>query len=589
MLDRLQEILKSAVLRQPAVGGELLLPALVVEELAGAFGLASAGLWLIAGTSFEQISQVPGGRSSAETDPALRARLVNAAELPGELLQEEIPTAGLQCQTIAALVASGLTLVLELEGSAIPFGLTESAVEILADLYRRGRLDVCQRFRESIDRFDLFLPGLYGAGSAAELSAVLASDLPAVLGCTRVCVCVREGSGWRMESATGPGGVNERAEAVLKTCRAVAEQSRQQRGGVAEVCEVGRRWILPLDASGCWADSSRALVLEFANGDLIDEEFSQRVVRHVRVALRNHGVTGGARGRSRGSLGIRRRLWVVVGAAVVAAGVLCLWPAELRISASGRLLPRQRLRMYAPESGLVTAVAVRDGSQVIPGQPLIQLRSDELLIELEDVLGQLAAAEARIAAIEQLKALRSADPGVLAAEQAEISAGMDSLIVRRRLLEDRISSLEVRAEFAGRVYADDAAERMMGRPLQRGQFLFEVADPAGSWELHLEVPERETRYVLAAMSVSPPVVEFFSESAPELVQTGRLSRISESAEVNDAGQLIMRVRADLDGSTRNAESERPGAGVRAEISCGHRSLGYVLFRRFIEFVQRGGR
>jgi hypothetical protein len=91
------------------------------------------------------------------------------------------------------------------------------------------------------------------------------------------------------------------------------------------------------------------------------------------------------------------------------------------------------------------------------------------------------------------------------------------------------------------------------------------------------------------MSVSPPVVEFFSESAPELVQTGRLSRISESAEVNDAGQLIMRVRADLDGSTRNAESERPGAGVRAEISCGHRSLGYVLFRRFIEFVQRGGR
>jgi hypothetical protein len=85
------------------------------------------------------------------------------------------------------------------------------------------------------------------------------------------------------------------------------------------------------------------------------------------------------------------------------------------------------------------------------------------------------------------------------------------------------------------------------------------------------------------------MISFFSESAPGTVHTAHVSRISESAVINGAGQLMLRVRADLASETFGGMQERPGAGVRAEIACGKKSLGYVLLRRFVEFVQRGGR
>jgi hypothetical protein len=132
-------------------------------------------------------------------------------------------------------------------------------------------------------------------------------------------------------------------------------------------------------------------------------------------------------------------------------------------------------------------------------------------------------------------------------------------------------------------------ERLTGKPLQRGQLLLELANPQGAWELQLEVPERESRHVMSAAAEGPPTVSFFSESAPETIHWTQVSRIAESAVINEAGQLMLRVKAELAADVLGGARERPGAGVRAEIACGRRSLGYVLLRKFLEFVQRGGR
>ncbi len=591
MLDQLQDVLQRAVQRQPPGGPEELLLVLTAQELASAFQLTAAEVWVRDGSAAECVARSSGVGVGGEVDAECLERLKAAASQPGQVLQGQSGSAGVVRQTTAVEAASGLLVVLELTGASIPVGLCESAVEILADLYRRCRLGGLRRFRHATERLDLFLPGLYGAGTLVDLSALLSADLPAVLGCDRACVCVRETAGWRMESATGVDGVNDRAEAVLRICRAVSDQSRENSSPTpVETRDGSRHYIFPLGSGGAWADSHRALVVEFASGRTLDREFTVRVLRHVRAATRN--LESGDRNSQRlprFRQMSRNRFWIWSTAAAGVILCLCFWPSELRVSANGRLLPNERTRIYAPENGIVSIVAVRDGEDVTAGQLLVRMRSDDLAIELESVLGQLAASEARLASIEQLKASQSADAGMLSAEQSEISAGLDSLRLRRRLLESRLASLEVRAEFAGRVYADEAAERMAGRPLQRGQFLMEVANPEGSWGLQLDVPERETRHVLAAMRGGNPSVNYFSESAPEIVRTGRILRASECAMVNGESQLTMRVEADPGTTAEDVMRERPGAGVRAEISCGERSLGYVLLRRFFEFVQRGGR
>jgi len=596
MMDQLQSVLESAVRRQPAGASDESLPALTVRELVTGFGLESADLWTVDGSVLECVGRsgwtdVRTSDSRSPLDELTRKRLEAAAASPSLLFVEGSEDCRSLRQTISAEAATGLMLVLELQGVQIPDGLAQSAVEILADLFRRSRLGVLRLHRAGSERLDQMLPGLYGVTSESGLGAVLAADIPAVLGCSRVCVCRRDVGAWRMESATGLEEVNERAEAVLRICRAVAEQAKLQSGtGLTEFSDGGVQWLFPLSVDGGWSESERALVVEFGPGLRPDRELMLRLLRQIRGVLRNLQSSRGVAGAGLGIPSMfRKRLTRAVIAVSAASLLLTLVKVELWVGASGRLLPTQRLQIHAAESGIVTLVTVRDGEQVSAGQLLVQLRSDELSLELESVLGQAAAADARLAAIEQLKAARSADVALLSAEQAELSAGMESLRLRRQLLERRLASLEVRAEFDGRIYADEMSERMAGKPLERGQMLLELANPQGAWELQLEVPEREARHVIAAASEGAPEVSFFSESAPEKSHITRLSRISESAVINDAGQLMLRVRADLAAEVLGGVQERPGAGVRAEIACGQKSLGYVLLRKFLEFVQRGGR
>ncbi len=591
MLEQLQTILEHAVRRQPADTSDELLLLLTVRELAAGFGLHSVELWSVDGATVEYAARCGAGDPQGAPDADSRVRVELAAASTGRLFEELLEgQLGLR-QTIGIEAAAGWLLVLELSGPEIPAGLVESAAEILADLFRRSRLAVLRRCRTGIERLELMLPALYGALSEPALGAVLAADLPAVVGCSRACVCRRDAVGWRMESATGADGVNERAEAVLRICRVVAEQAKQQSGGaVTELPDGGSQWVLPLSIGGVWSESERALVLEFGGGAKPDRELLQRVLQQIRGALRNLEAASGSRGhRSAGQSLFSSKRRLLIAAIAVVILVLALVPTELWVAAAGRLLPSQRLQIYAPENGIVTFVAVKDGDQVSEGQLLMQLRSDELSLELESVLGQTAASEARLAAIEQLKAARSADMALLTAEQAELSAGMESLRLRRALLERRLAALDVHAKFSGRVYADDMTERLTGKPLQRGQLLLELANPQGAWELQLEVPERESRHVMSAAAEGPPTVSFFSESAPETIHRTQVSRIAESAVINEAGQLMLRVKAELAADVLGGARERPGAGVRAEIACGRRSLGYVLLRKFLEFVQRGGR
>ena len=122
--------------------------------------------------------------------------------------------------------------------------------------------------------------------------------------------------------------------------------------------------------------------------------------------------------------------------------------------------------------------------------------------------------------------------------------------------------------------------------MQRGQYLFEVADPKSGWQLDLRVPEADARHVLNAIAGSDTnlPVSFALETSPETFRQTHLQSLAASTELDAAGTLSTLAVAQVDGE--GFQDQRPGSGVVAYISCGRFSAGYVWFRKMIEFVQR---
>lgn len=282
-----------------------------------------------------------------------------------------------------------------------------------------------------------------------------------------------------------------------------------------------------------------------------------------------------------------RRLLAAVGLTTIVSSGLMFAQMDLQIEASGKLVPSARVFVFAPEDGVITDVFVEDGATVANKAPLCVLRNEDLEIQLETIEGEVASTHARLAALESLRGDRSlTQSGMLSVEQAELKERLSSLESQSEILQQRMARLAMTATMAGQVYGDRLQELLKGRPVQRGQYLFELADPSSGWQIDLRIPEVEVRHVIHGQAESPdPLsISITVETDPEKRIATSLTRLSASTEVDDYGQLSVLATA-IPGKA-DISNPRPGAGVIGRISCGKRSAGYVLFRRIIESVQR---
>ncbi|MFM8220721.1 MAG: hypothetical protein ACKOJF_17540, partial [Planctomycetaceae bacterium] len=77
------------------------------------------------------------------------------------------------------------------------------------------------------------------------------------------------------------------------------------------------------------------------------------------------------------------RRWVLgVGLLAVALAGLAVTPVAYRVEARGRLQPATGRALFAPRDAEVTEVFVTGGERVVAGQPLVQLRDQQLDSEL---------------------------------------------------------------------------------------------------------------------------------------------------------------------------------------------------------------
>jgi len=286
-----------------------------------------------------------------------------------------------------------------------------------------------------------------------------------------------------------------------------------------------------------------------------------------------------------------KRAYMTAGAIGAAALLGWLIPAELTVTARGRLQPVERRAIFAPADGVVLEVLAEDAKPVAADQLLLRLDSPALDLEAARIAGELATAEEQLRSVkaERWSAANGPsrpehDASELAAQEESLAALVASLGAQQQLVARQQDDLVVRSPIAGKVVTWRATDLLRGRPVARGQELLTVANEAGPWRLELDIPDREFRQVLLAQQSNeqPLEVSFRLATEANSVFAGQLSKLSGATQTRDDAQLVVPAEVTFDRAA--APVLRTGAQATAKIHCGRRPIAYVWFHEIWEWL-----
>ncbi len=231
--------------------------------------------------------------------------------------------------------------------------------------------------------------------------------------------------------------------------------------------------------------------------------------------------------------------------------------------------------------------------EVEEGDLLATLRNTDLEVAITDVLGRQASSEEELVSTQRALAdstLTTADRTRLSGRAAQLRREIESLETQHRLLLSKRENLEVRSPIKGVVVTWQVRDRLMLRPVEKGQSLLSVADKSREWELEIHMSDDRLghinrAYAEAAAKGEPLEVDYVLATDPGTRHYGTVRDIHEQAEVRGEEGNTVLVRITIDPSRHEREELGAGATVTAMINCGPRSLGYVWFHDLIAFVQ----
>jgi multidrug resistance efflux pump len=509
-------------------------------------------------------------------------------------------------------------------------------------------IDAQQTTLTQVDRFSR---AVHESLDPIATAFVLANEARRIIGCDRVSVLVRQGRRLRLEAVSGQESVERRATAVqaIEALGRVVSRARdplwhpdpgrelppqieEELEHFIDESHATALAVIPLDrprptpvvkqggvdaVAVARAESNADADVEPV-GVLVAEWFSSSsfdggkrarvdlVSDHGRVALANaldhtslplFGLLD-LLGKSRvltTARNLPRTLTAAV-AALTALAALILIPAELRLEGKGTLEPVHRRDVFAGIDGVVESIAdgVVHGIDVKAGQLLATLRNTDLEVALTDVLGRKASSEEQLvstqrALLEDNKI--SADERTrMSGRVAQLRREIESLEEQRKLFLTKKKYLEVRSPIDGVIVTWQVRDRLLLRPVEKGQVLLAVADKTGPWELEVHMPDDRLGHVNRAAALARQDgrelnVDYVLATDPGTRHSGSVKEIHEQAEVRgEAGNTVM-VRITIDPSNHEREELGAGATVTARIACGKRSLGFVWFHDVLAFIQ----
>jgi multidrug efflux pump subunit AcrA (membrane-fusion protein) len=298
--------------------------------------------------------------------------------------------------------------------------------------------------------------------------------------------------------------------------------------------------------------------------------------------------------------------------AVVAA--MAFVPCTLSIEGHGSLLPEERHKVYAPVPGYVMDVLVDHGVRVHKGDIIVKLDSKDLQKEMNGLIAEKNKAQTQklyldIQAQKASSTQSDTDLHQLNAQISEAYITAKSAGERIEIVGEQIESMSIRSPQDGIITTFEAKKNLMGRPVEIGTELLQVAATDGEWVLEVEVPDDDMGPILAAKSKLDADIEagrekqgaalkanFISMTDPDHLYPCYVRRIAPSAEtITEDDQYknrhVVKVTIGFaedvqqEYMKRNKTKEmRPGAEVRARINCGKTNLAYFLLRKPIQVL-----
>ncbi|PTU73563.1 efflux RND transporter periplasmic adaptor subunit [Pseudomonas mangrovi] len=243
--------------------------------------------------------------------------------------------------------------------------------------------------------------------------------------------------------------------------------------------------------------------------------------------------------------------------------LVLLVPVRQSVLAPAEVIPLGGQVVAAPLDGVISEFLVRPNQAVESGDLLLRFESTSLKAQADVAERALGVAEAELKANSQ----RSFSDAESSSKLDLLAARVEQKRAERDYAAELLKRSEVRAERDGiAVFAD--AERWLGKPVQTGERLMEIADPDQA-ELRIELAVGD------AIALEPGAeVALFLDSDPLQRHLAWLERSAYEAQPTAAGQLAYRLDARFD-----AEAPRIGLRGTAKIFGERAPLALYLLRR----------
>jgi multidrug efflux pump subunit AcrA (membrane-fusion protein) len=413
------------------------------------------------------------------------------------------------------------------------------------------------------------------ADSLATTCRILAEGMKELTQCDVAAVAKVRRSTCRIEAVSQADVFDRNAELIQsyeETCTnalAQAAQNRLHTKAAAESSERLSRRVCLLFADGrgktsaiCVLDGMPPTVTD--RHEVLDlfEETIGPIVATKLAALQ--GLPGrrlisdlAARIRSN-----RRLAWT----AAVAVLATALFPVPYYVRCDCELQPVVRRHVAAPFDGVLQQSLCKPGDVVAAGQALGRLDAKELTWELASVKA------------ERDRAIKSRDINASGAKTAAAQIDrLESLRLdeRRKLLEHRLTHLEITSPLAGVVVSGDL-DRAEGAPVKIGQTLYEVA-PLNRMVVEAFIPEFDIDRIRLGQSVSISLDSLFGSA-----RQGTISRIYPRAELHNADNVFV-----VEIVLENDEGLlRPGMKGRVAVQTDRSPFFWVATHRMFATVSR---
>ncbi len=509
-------------------------------------------------------------------------------------------------------------------------------------------LDTQQSALEQVDRFSR---AVHESLNPVATAFVLANEARRIIGCDRVSVLIKKGRKLRLEAVSGQESIERRATAVRaieSLARVVAKardplwhpdaqrelppQIEEELENYIDESHATAMAIIPLEKprptpvvkpGGVDAvavakaeappkqapDPIGVLVVEWFSSTTFEGGKRARVelvAEHGKVAIANaidHTTmplytVANLLSKSKVLTTARNLPKTVL--ALVAFVALCFALAlvriDLRLEGKGTLEPVHRRDVFAEIEGIVEQLepGLKHGSEVKEGELLAVLRNTDLEVAVTDVLGRRASSEEQLAATRRAlledKGLSSDERNRMAGRAAQLRREIESLDTQLRLYEAKKKDLEVRSPIDGMIVTWQVRDRLLFRPVERGQVLMSVADKTGEWELEIHMPDDRLGHINRALAKAQQEgrklkVDYIVATDPGTRHDGEVEEIHEQAEVRGEQGNTVLVQITIDPSNHEKEELGAGATVTARVNCGPHAMGYVWLMDVMAFFQ----